>query len=121
MELRLCLLVLVDVLSSLIQIYLRSCTILVRFEMALNVLLLSCAAMFAVLRVYAIYGNVKGLFVVTFMSGLVNPAITLVSRLPDRRSPAQMICADPRGSYPVRLHQIHAFACNNCLSFFAKH
>ncbi|KAI0948025.1 hypothetical protein AcW1_009639 [Taiwanofungus camphoratus] len=77
MELRLCLLVLVDVLSSLIQIYLRSCTILVRFEMALNVLLLSCAAMFAVLRVYAIYGNVKGLFVVTFMSGLVNPAITL--------------------------------------------
>ncbi|KAI0703648.1 hypothetical protein C8T65DRAFT_654645 [Cerioporus squamosus] len=55
----------------------RTCTILVRSEMALNVLLLSSAALFSALRAYALCGQNLTILVLVLVLGLVNPAISV--------------------------------------------
>ncbi|KAH9942052.1 hypothetical protein B0H21DRAFT_751408 [Amylocystis lapponica] len=55
----------------------ESCKIVVGCAMALNILLLCCAAVFSAMRVYALFGKAKHLFLIILCAGLVNPAITL--------------------------------------------
>lgn len=53
----------------------QSCRVLLRFNMALDLIVLSSVAVFAALRVYAMHGRSGWLSALTLVSGLINPAI----------------------------------------------
>lgn len=54
----------------------RSCTIIIRFEMAGDVLILTSSALFTAMRVYALSGRSKILFGIVLTLGLVAPVIS---------------------------------------------
>ncbi|EED83135.1 predicted protein [Postia placenta Mad-698-R] len=53
-----------------------SCTIIIRFEMAGDVLILTSSALFTAMRVYALSGRSKILFGIVLTLGLVAPVIS---------------------------------------------